>query len=108
MRLLYFKNHAFEWWTSKKTHESKVVSSLTWIGFINLIVERLTSVHQKLFEGMDLVQMKLTGPLKAYVVDLNAPMNATPKLDNFAKKCISLGEKTKVGRGHLVEVLKLV
>jgi hypothetical protein len=41
-------------------------------------------------------------PLKAYVLDLNAPMNPTPKMDNFAKKCIFLGEKTKVGGGYLV------
>jgi hypothetical protein len=49
-----------------------------------------------------LVQMRLMGPLKAYVLHLNAPMNATPKIDNFAKKCIFLGEKAKVGGGHLV------
>jgi hypothetical protein len=29
-------------------------------------------------------------------------MNPTPKMDNFAKKCIFLGEKTKVGGGYLV------
>jgi hypothetical protein len=46
--------------------------------------------------------MRLTGPLKAYVLDLNAPMNATPRMDNFAKKYIFLGEKAKVGGGHLV------
>jgi hypothetical protein len=48
---------------------------------------------------MDLVQMKLTWPLKAYVLNLNAPLNATPKIDNFAKKRIFQGEKTKVGGG---------
>jgi hypothetical protein len=42
---------------------------------------------------MNLVQMRLTGPFKDYVLDLNAPMNVTPKMDNFAKKCIFLGEK---------------
>jgi hypothetical protein len=46
--------------------------------------------------------MRVTGSFKAYVLDLNAPMNVTPKRDNFAKKCILLGEKTKVGGGHLV------
>jgi hypothetical protein len=46
--------------------------------------------------------MRLTGTLKAYVLDLNTPMNATPKIDNFAKKYILLGEKAKVGGGHLV------
>ena len=42
------------------------------------------------------------GLLKVYVLDLNAPMNATPKMNNFAKKCTFLGEKVKVGGGHLV------
>jgi hypothetical protein len=51
---------------------------------------------------MNLVEMRLTGPLRAHVLDLNAPMNATPKMDNFAKKGIFLGERTKVGGGHLV------
>jgi hypothetical protein len=69
---------------------------------MELLVERFTPVYQKLCEGMNLVQMRLTGPLKAYVLDLNAPMNATPKMDNFANKCIFLDEKAKVGGGYLV------
>jgi len=69
---------------------------------MKLLVERFTPVYQQLCEGMNLVQMRVTGPLKAYVLDLNAQMNATPKMDNFAKKCIFLGEKAKVGGGHLV------
>lgn len=40
---------------------------------------------------MNLVQMKYTRSLKAYVRDFNAQMNATPKMDEFPKKCISLG-----------------
>ena len=36
--------------------------------------------------------------------EVTAKMNAIPKMDNFAKKCIFLGEKAKVGGGHLVEV----
>ena len=40
---------------------------------------------------MNLVQMRHTGSLKAYVRDFNAQMNATPKMDEFAKKCIFLG-----------------
>jgi hypothetical protein len=69
---------------------------------MELLVERFTLVYQKLCEGMNLVQMRFTWPLKAYVLDLNAPMNVTPKMDNFAKKCIFLGEKAKVDGGHLV------
>jgi hypothetical protein len=45
-------------------------------------------MYQQLGEGMNLVQMRLTWPLIAYMLDLNAPMNATPKLNNFVKKCI--------------------
>ena len=59
-------------------------------------------MSQKLCEGMDLVQMRLMGPLKAYVLDLNAPMNATPKMDNLTNKCVFLGEKTKIGGGEHV------
>jgi hypothetical protein len=69
---------------------------------MELLVERFTSVYQQLCEKMNLVQMRLTGPLKAYVLDLNVPMNATPKMNNFAKKYIFLGEEAKVGGGHLV------
>jgi Fe-S-cluster containining protein len=59
-------------------------------------------VYQKLCEGMDLVQMRPTGPFKTYVLDLNAQMNATLKMNNFGKKCIFLGEKTKVCGEYLV------
>jgi hypothetical protein len=69
---------------------------------MKLLVKRFTPVYQQLYEGMNLVQMRLAGPFKAYVLDLNAPMNATPKMDNFAKKFLFLGEKAKIGGGHLV------
>ena len=75
---------------------------MTWVGFMELLVKRFTPVYQQLCEGINLVQMRLMGPLKAYELDLNAPMNATPKMNNFAKKCTFLGEKVKVGGGHLV------
>jgi hypothetical protein len=67
---------------------------------MELLVERFTPLYQQLCEGMNLVQMRLTGSLKAYEFDLNAPMNATPKRDNFARKCIFLGEKKKVVGGE--------
>jgi hypothetical protein len=79
---------------------------LNWVGFMKLLIKRFTPVYQKLCEGMNLVQMRLMGSLKAHVFDLNAPMNAKPKMENFAKKCIFLGEIAKVGGGHLVEVSK--
>jgi hypothetical protein len=66
---------------------------LTWVGFMKLLVERFTPVYQQLCEGMNLVQLRLTGFLNAYELDLDAPINATLKMDNFAKKCIFLGEK---------------
>jgi hypothetical protein len=40
---------------------------------------------------MNLVHMRHTGSFKAYVRDFNAQMNATPKMDEFAKRCIFLG-----------------
>jgi hypothetical protein len=69
---------------------------------MKLFVKRFTSEYQELLEGLNLVRIWYTGPLKAYVLNLNAPMNATPKMDNFVKKCIFLGDKAKVGGGHLV------
>jgi hypothetical protein len=72
-----------------------VVASLIWVDFIELLVKSFMPVYQQLCKGMNLVQMGLMGPLKAYVLDLNAPMNATPEMNNFAKKCIFLGEKNK-------------
>ena len=53
---------------------------------------------------MNLVQMKHTGPLKAYVRNLNAQIHATPKMDNFSRKCIFLGGVVKVGGGRLVQI----
>ena len=40
------------------------------------------------------------------MLDLNAPMNATPKMDNFAKKCIFLGEVAKIGGGCPIKIPK--
>ena len=68
-----------------------MVANLTWVGFKELLVERFTPEYQELCEGMNLVQMRHTRSLKAYVHDFNAQMNATPKMDEFAKKCIFLG-----------------
>ena len=59
-------------------------------------------MYQKLCEGMNLVQMRLTGPFKAHVLHLNAPMDAIPKMDNLAKKCVFLGEIAKVDGEYLV------
>jgi hypothetical protein len=61
---------------------------LTWVGFMELFVERFTPVYKKTCEEINLVQMRLTGPLKVYVLDLNAPMNVTPKMDKLAKNVI--------------------
>jgi hypothetical protein len=55
---------------------------------MELFVERFTPVYKKTCEEINLVQMRLTGPLKAYVLDLNAPMNVTPKMDKLAKNVI--------------------
>ena len=87
----FLKDHALQWWTCKKEQEPEVVAGLTWVGFKELLVDRFTPEYQELREGMNLVQMRHTGSLKAYVRDFNAQMNATPKMDEFAKKCIFLG-----------------
>ena len=87
----FLKDHALHWWTSKKEQESEMVASLTWVGFKEVLFERFMPEYQELHEGMNLVQMRHTGSLKAYVRDFNVQMNATPKMDEFAKKCIFLG-----------------
>jgi hypothetical protein len=56
---------------------------------------------------MNLVQMRLMGLVKTYVLDLNAQMNATPKIDKFAKKCIFLGGIQKLVVDALFKFLKL-
>ena len=56
-----------------------------------MMSERFTPEYQELREAINLVQMRHTGSLKAYVRDFNAQMNATPKMDEFSKKCIFLG-----------------
>jgi hypothetical protein len=68
-----------------------LAANLTWVGFKELFVDRFTPEYQELWDGMNLVQMRHTGSLKAYVRDFNAQMNATPKMDEFAKRCIFLG-----------------
>jgi uncharacterized protein YjaG (DUF416 family) len=70
-----------------------VLANLTWVGFMELLAERFMPVYQQLCEEMNLVEMRVTRPLKAHILDLNALINATPKIDNFAKKCIFLGDE---------------
>ena len=67
-----------------------MVASLTWVCLKELLVERFTPEYQEFREGMNLVQMRLTKSLKAYVCDFNTQMNATPKWMNLLKKCIFL------------------
>jgi hypothetical protein len=54
--------HAYQ-----RAQEPEVVASLTWVGFMELLVERFTLEYQELHEGMNLVQMRHTGSLKAYI-----------------------------------------
>jgi hypothetical protein len=54
---------------------------------------------------MNFVQMKHMRSLKAYVLDLSAQMNATPKVNIFSRKFIFLGEVAKVDGGCLVQIL---
>ena len=69
--IFFFGDHALEWWTSKKMQESKVVASLTWVGFKELLVERFMFEYQILHMVINLVQLKYTGHLKAYMHDLH-------------------------------------
>lgn len=58
----------------------EVVANLTWIDFIELFVERLTPEYQELHEKMNLVEMRHTWSLKAYVSNFNTQMNVTSKM----------------------------
>jgi hypothetical protein len=86
----FLKDHALQWWTGRKEQEPELAANLTWVGFKELFVDRFTPEYQELREGMNLVVIRHTGSLKAYVRDFNAQMNATPKMDEFAKRCIFL------------------
>jgi hypothetical protein len=57
----FLKDHALQWWTSKKEQEPKLVANLTWVGFKDMLSERFTPEYQELRESMNLVQMKHTG-----------------------------------------------
>ena len=84
-----------------------MAASLTWIGFKEFLVDRFTPEYQELQEGMNLVQMKHTGSLKAYVCDFYVQMNATPTMDEFAKNCIFLDGLQKWVVDALFKFLKL-
>jgi hypothetical protein len=63
----FLKDHALEMWISKIAQEPKVVANLTSVDFIELFVKNFTREYQELLEGINLVQMRLTWPCKAYV-----------------------------------------
>jgi hypothetical protein len=81
----FLKDHALQWWTSKKDQEPKLVATLTWVTFKELISNRFKSKYQDLREGMNWLQMKHVGSLKAYVLDFNSQINATPKMDELSQ-----------------------
>lgn len=68
-----------------------MVANLTWIGFKEFLINRFILEYPKVYEDMNLVQMKHMGSLKAFVHDFNVQMNATLRMDEFAKECIFLG-----------------
>lgn len=72
-------------WISKIAQKPKVVANLTWVGFMKLLLKRFMPEYQDLLEGMNLVQIRLTRPFHAYVVNLNAQMNATLKINKFGR-----------------------
>ena len=55
---------------------------------------------------MNLVQMKHTGSIKAYVCKFNTKINDTTNIDELAKKLIVLVGVAKLGGGCLVQVPK--
>ena len=73
-----------------------------------LVNNRFMPEYQKLMEDMNLVQMKHTRSFKACVHDFNAQMNATPKMDEFSKKCIFLVGLRKWVVDALFKFLKLL
>jgi hypothetical protein len=89
--MIFLKDHALQWWMSKNEQELELAANLTWVDFKELLVDRFTLEYQELRDGINLVQMRHTWSLKAYVRDFNAQMNVTPKMDEFAKRCIFLG-----------------
>ena len=68
--VIFLKDHVLWWQTSKKDQKPELVANLTWIGFKELMSDRLTFKYQELHKGMK--QTKHTKSLKAYVCDFNA------------------------------------
>ena len=66
------------------------MTNLTWIGFKEFLFKKFMLEYQELGKGMNLVQMKHTRFLKAYVHDFNAQMNAILKVNELAKRYIIL------------------
>lgn len=59
-------------------------------------------------QEMNLVQRRHTCSLKAYVCDVNAQMKVTPKMDEFAKKCIVVRGVAKINVNILFKFPKLL
>ena len=88
--VIFSKGHAFNWWTSKNKQNPEVVASLIWVGFKEFLVKGFTPDRQELREGINMVKMMQTRPLKANVCALNTQMSDTLKMDELFKKCIVL------------------
>ena len=71
-----------------------MVTSFLWIGFKELSSERSMLRSQELHKEMNLMQMKYI-KFKIYMYNFNSQMNAKPKMDDFAKKCVFLGRLQK-------------
>ena len=50
----FLKDHALQWWTSKKEQDMELVASLTWNGFKELLSERFTPEYQGVERGNEL------------------------------------------------------
>jgi hypothetical protein len=85
MVVTFLKDHALEWWTSKKRKNTR------WWQIWSRLVSRSYLLIGSLGNINELGANDNIGSLKGYVHVFNAQMNVTPKMDKFAKKRIFLG-----------------
>ena len=81
--MAFLKEHALQWWTSYREDNPEAVSNLTWADFKNLLKDRFTPQYQSLRDGVNMIKLKQTGSLKAYVREFSAFLNMVPKMDDY-------------------------
>ena len=79
-----------------------MVAIFIMVDFMKFFTKRFTLKNQELCDRMNLMQMRHTESLKAYVCNCNAQMNATPHMHKVTKNIFFLRWVAKVDGRRLV------